>query len=137
MKPICQFVILFLMCFSVSYSETIGISVSASDLEINVLATYTFQLQRYINPLTANFIDPVISASVDSIIRIDMPSSYLPVSSETNPSCTNGNTGAALTCTVHENNKTIIVEGYYADSSTVADDTVTIVINNIHNPSRA
>lgn len=119
------------------HTETIGLTVTATELEINQESTYTFTLQRYINPLTNSFIFPVDSADVGSVIVVQFPSDYTTVSSETNPTCTNAADGTSLTCTVFTSNNTVVVEGYYADTSTTGNDEVRVSISSIKNPIRA
>lgn len=62
------------------YAEYIAISITADDYQINQYTTYTFELQRYFNPLVFDFIDPVASIPLNSIIQLTFPSDFITIS---------------------------------------------------------
>ena len=77
MKPTIKVIVMMSYMWVMAFSETIAINIGASNYEINQYATYTFSLQRYLDPIASNFIDPVQPVSQNSIIRIVFPNDYI------------------------------------------------------------
>ena len=79
----------------------------------------------------------VTPAAIGSYIQLVFPDDYGTISSTASPACTNVVSGATLACTVNEGNNTIGIYNYFADSSTLSNTQIEIMISNIKNPSRA
>ena len=84
-----------------------------------------------------NFKNFFYAVQIISVIVITFPSDYTTLSATTTPTCTNTNTGGALTCTVDNSAKTITISDYYATSATSNDAQVSVQIAGIINPIKA
>lgn len=117
-------VLLLLIHIDASY---ISMTVSASDLEINKVASYKFILNRQFDPVNNNFISSPTPVPLNSKIAIVFPSQFLTISSTTAVTCANSN-GDDLGCVLTSASRTVTISNYYSTSATLSDSLITITM---------
>jgi hypothetical protein len=126
-----------LTLFHFAVSNTISIEITPSDLEINKNASYTFDFNRNINPLTFAFISNPPVVPLNSYIEILFPTQFTSLASTSTLPCINYVTGFSLTCSVNNANKKITISDYFRDSTTTSNTRIIIDIIGISNPIKS
>lgn len=130
--------VLLIVIFSIAQvaASFISMSVTASNLQINQVASYSFVLNRQFDPVNLNFIPSPTPVPTNSLIIITFPQQFINISNTTSLACTNSN-GSTLACTLNPASRTVTVSNYYINSSTVADSLITIRMPSIINAYKA
>jgi hypothetical protein len=113
-------------------SNYISMTVSASNLQINQVASYTFVLNRQYDPVNYMVIANPTTVPLNSVIQITFPSQFLTISTTTSVACTDSN-GNSLGCTLNTGTNMVTVGSYYNTASTLASTLITIVMGSIQN----
>ena len=126
----CLWVLLALL--TLGQTAYIGMSVSASSLEINQVASYSFTLNRQFDPVNSQFIMSPAAVPLNSLIKIVFPVQFQTISSSSSVACV-GSSGSDLGCSLNAATRTVTVNNYYSSSSSVSDSNIVITMPSIVN----
>ena len=137
LKPIHLWPLLLLLLAVPVAPNNISMTVSATNLQINQISSYTFVINRQYDPVNYAVITSVTAVPLNSYITIKFPSPpFLTVSTTTTVACTDSN-GNDMGCTLNPSTFLVTIANYYTSTTTLASTSITIIMPSITNANKA
>ena len=103
---------IILLLSTTVYTNFISMTVTANNLVINQVASYSFVFNRQFDPVNNVFSPTVTAVSVGSLIKITFPAQFTTISTTpTSVACTN-TAGTDLGCSLDTASKTITISSF-------------------------
>jgi hypothetical protein len=128
--------LLLITLLSTVHANFISMSVTATNLQINTPASYTFTINRQYDPVNFAVITSPIPVTLNSTIAITFPPQFLTLYNTTTVPCTDSN-GNDLGCTLNMATRKVTIANYYSTSATLSNSIITIIMSNIINVYKA